>query len=44
MYVYKFTTDNPPKPWSIGLNTDNGLSVLCYCDFGRYHRARMRAA
>ena len=31
MYVYKFTTDNPRKPWLVGLNTDSGFSVLCYC-------------
>jgi hypothetical protein len=31
MYVYKFTTDNPRKPWSIGLNADDGFLVLCYC-------------
>jgi hypothetical protein len=31
MYIYKFTTDNPRKPWLVGLNTDNGFSVLCYC-------------
>jgi hypothetical protein len=32
MYVYKFTTDSPRKPCSVGLNTDNGFSVVCYCD------------
>jgi hypothetical protein len=31
MYVYKFTTNSPRKPWSVGLNTDNGFLVLCYC-------------
>ncbi len=31
MYVYKFTIDNPRKPWLVGRNTDNCFSVLCYC-------------
>jgi hypothetical protein len=44
MYVYKFTTDNPRKPWSVGLNTDNGSLGSLLLRFGRYHRARMRAA
>jgi hypothetical protein len=41
MYVYKFTTDNPRKPCSVGLQRLLGSLLL---RFGRYHRARMRAA